>query len=198
MARVATLERTLFEMRSNQAKKLNWAGLVADGTGNSGVISGTDGTLLTVNGINSLNNFSKSQLINASSPSTTSTSYVDVPGSSMATLTLADTTYVLIYFSITGLVNAFPNSFLNVQYVDGSTQLQDVFVTGSNSTSVSQDPGTLVVTPTYAVDDEFAFFMQFVQLSAGDHDFKLQMKVTTGGSTGYLDDWLIGYIVFGT
>lgn len=198
--RVATLERMLFELRSNQVKKINWAGLQVDGTGSAGVITGANGPLLGVKGIDSLNNFSHSQLTNFSTQTTTSTSFATVPGATMAPLTLTESAYVLIYLLIGGSSNGIGSaaSYLAVNYRDGVSVLQDLGVFGVWETVTTQDPGTLVVTSTYDHYTQFASFMQFVQLAAGTHTFSLQMAISNSGDTGYLDDYIMGYIVFGS
>jgi hypothetical protein len=190
--RIADLEEMVKEMRSNQVAKVTFGDIVLDGTGVTGTLSTSGGTIIDNSGLNSLANFPKGQIINASSPSTSSGTYIDVPGSTMSPFTLGRSTNVLIYFSIDGNSGSFPDCFCNVQYVDNTTQLQDLFVTGNFTTEVTGGVAT------YAVDAEFAYFMQFVTLSAGSHTFKLQMKADGAGSTAYLTNWLIGYIIFGS
>jgi len=195
--RVAELEQIVLELRSNQAAKLSFGNIVLDGTGATGTLTANSGTVIDNSGLNSLANFRTAQLINASSPNTSSTTYIDVPGSTMSTLTLARNANVLIYFSIGGLTDtiaATGSQFMcQVSYDDGGTSLQNLFVPGNFTTTVTGG------SPTYNNSLQFAFFMQFVTLAAGSHTFKLRMQVGNGNGVAkaYLTDWLIGYIVFG-
>lgn len=195
--RLAELEEQLEAIRANQAQKLTFNGLVLDGTGAEGVLKSGDNDIVDATGLNSLINFPKAQLINASSPDTTSTSFIDVTGSTLGTFTLTRNANVLIYFSIGGYNTTTQGNFLNCQYVDNGTTLQALSVTGDFVTDVTQDPVTKNIGVTESVSTEFAFFMQFVQLAAGSHTLKLQFRAAPGGHA-YLEDWLIGYIIFGS
>src|SRR2546430_1355206 len=82
--RIATLEEIVQELRTNQSQKLIFNGIILDGTGATGKLSAGGTTIVDPNGLSSLNNFPKGQATNVSSPSTTSTSYIDVSGSTLS------------------------------------------------------------------------------------------------------------------
>lgn len=188
---------------------INNSGINVTG-GNISISNALGSTIVDANGLNSIGNFYSAQVLNASIGTTASTTYVDVTGSNLPDLVLSRPTNAFIYFSIDGHNISF-GKFCNVQYVDGTTQLQSLFVTGdyvlttlsTNTVTFPDQGGTLRTCVTSVsgannVYDEFAYFGQFTTtpLAAGTHSFKLQMKAE-GGGTATLSNWLIGYFILG-
>jgi hypothetical protein len=160
-------------------------------------------TIIDTSGLNSLSNFKQAQAFNgAAGLSTTSTSFVDVAGSSLTSLVFPRTTNVLVYMMSYGLngnaISSDLSDKLEVRLYDSfiNDSLANTITCGSCATNVVPD-GMGGLDITQSVSEEMVYEMAVLQMAAGTHNLKLQYKAS-GGGTAYLVAWLAGYIVLGS
>jgi hypothetical protein len=191
-------------MRSNQAKKLSFAGLTIDGTGNSGTISSGVGTLMNTDGVRSTTNFNFQQSFNgAASDSTSSSSFVTVPGSTLDPFTLANETYMILalmgYGQNTNFINSgASSSAMELAIYDSlsATTIGNVIITGQAVTQPIIGPSGDLTGFNLNMYDQMVYRQAFLLVPAGAHTLSLQYRATDGG-TALLDGWQISYSIYG-
>ena len=198
--RISELEQTILEMRSNQAAKLAFNGITLDGTGATGILTANSGNVVDGTGLVSTVNFPSVQIFNgAASQSTSSTSLVDVTGGSIGNIITDRTIRVIVYLMGYGYNDSLISS-------DLSDQMEMAFVDSSDASTIAnvQIPGAAVTNVTgggtsftMTVGDQMVYQMAVVDVLAGSHSYKLQVKAINGG-TAYLHAYLGGFIVLGT
>lgn len=164
------------------------------GTNNS--ISTQNGAVIDANGLNSTNNFKRDQIISASSLSTTSTSDLDLPGSSMNSFVLTRNTAALITVFITTCNGNYDSTGNSVQITVNDSVNGDIisfpahadwsllnidFTTHSWATSVDYQPIALSA---------------YIDLSAGTHTLKMKYRAV-GGTTAFVGLYLLAYTILG-
>ena len=198
--RLAELEQTILEMRSNQASKLSFNGITLDGTGSTGILTANSGNVVDGTGLVSTVNFPSVQIFNGSTnQSTSSTSFVDVTGGSIATITTDRTVRVLIYLMGYGYNDGLISSDLNDQmemimydsFSNGS--VANVEITGAAVTNVTGGGTTFTMT----VGDQMVYQLAVLSVASGSHSYKLQYQAINGG-TAHLHAFLGGFILLGT
>jgi hypothetical protein len=159
-------------------------------------------TVIDSDGLNSLENFVQAQLFNgAAGLSTSSTSFVDVPGSSFAPLVLTRTTNILVYLMGYGYNDEAISSDLGdnmeVQIYDSYSggSRANVITPGECTTHLWVDGGGFLNwNDCYA--DDMVYQMAIVEFEPGTHNLKTRFKAS-GGGNAVLDAWLAGYIILG-
>ena len=149
---------------------------------NNGLFRGTleaNGVIIVdSNGLSSLNNFSTDQLQDITLHTTASTTYVDVPGSSLAPFTLTRSTNFMFSLIIIG-TNDTALNYLDVTMNDS--------VDGDLLNALcSYDGGT--------AKQSTSVFLG--KLSPGTHTLKLKYQAGPGG-TAYLSSYLYNYVKLG-
>lgn len=156
------------------------------------------GTVLDGSGIVSSVNFANDQVSDNTTRTTTSTSYVDVPGSSLDPFVVTRTTRAFVLVSAQGQ---------NIQYViDQSSSMKVACVDSVN--------GDLLDFPLFTewvltsidgatdswgmnVDYQFNSLGALIDFTAGTHTLKLQYKVN-GAGTAELGFYALSYILLGS
>lgn len=164
------------------------------------VVGGT--VIIDSAGLNSLNNFRSSHVTDIATFETSSTSYVDVTGGSLDTLTLDRNAQVLFIINVIGRNNSINDNEASVGFsakariYDVENDLTKAYVTFKGSLgfyytfSGGGDSWASSVTST-------SYSKVIISsVSAGTHNFKLQLQAVDGG-TARLFDADIGYVVLG-
>jgi hypothetical protein len=163
-------------------------------------IAASNGTIiLNTSGLTSAN-FLRSQITGGGS-TTTSTSYVDVPGSTMNPfVTTASLTSALITCVAGGYNANFPldGSSLQVNVNDSvNGDVIDFPVDGNwRLTDISQDGSEAITGWSWTSTLQLCTIPAVINLTAGTHTLKLQYRVN-GTGTAHLPFFLIGYMVVG-
>jgi hypothetical protein len=156
--------------------------------------------ILNQSGLVSSINFPRNQ-ITGGPTTTTSTSYVDVPGSSMNPFTTTAASTSALITVITGGYNvnwASDGSTILVQVVDSvnGNIISYPIVGNWELTDISQD-GTQAITGwSTNWTQQLVTIPAVIPLNAGTHTLKLQYKVN-GTGTAHLSFFLLGYIILG-
>lgn len=152
-------------------------------------------------GLNSLNNFRSDLLSDIAAFETTSTSFVDITGGTLAPLVLTRPTKVLFYLNVLGRNNTINDNEASVGFscqariYDEETAEQHAAVTFK---------GGLGFYYTFGTPDSWASSVTSIgsakviieTIAAGTHTFKAQLKAVNGG-TARAGDTDIGYLVLG-
>ena len=163
----------------NSGLTINGGKIVINDTNNSLVLDAT--------GVKSTTQFINGSIIQGSSQNTTSTSFVDISGTSIS-FTLPRVANVLIVYSTIGL-----NTGINGGNYNCLTGLN---VDGSITGGILYTPG-VPINGGVGVQSTSAGASTVMQLGAGSHTLKLQLRALNGGTAavGYA---AISYAVLGT
>ncbi len=186
VSKVKELESRLGIMeRSNQVNRIS-----------SGGINVIDST-----GLVSTSNFTFGQSFNGSAGlSTSSTTMIDVSGSSLSAFTTTRTQNILFWLMGYGYnsdnINSNGSNTMEVSLYDNiyGGSVANVLVPGSCTTKV--EIVGITTNYTMSTSDLMISRTALVTLGAGTHNLKLQYKALNGG-TAYLNSWLIGYLLLG-
>lgn len=174
---------------------INNSGIFVD-NGNIVITNATGGTVLDGSGIVSTTSFPSDYVFSNTLGSTTSTSFVAVPGASLTSFVLSRAAKVLIFTSIFGYNKHYYQTG-NLLIVQGTDSIDgQVF-------SIPLKEATDVVNVNFAgssfstrFSDDTASIQVISTLSAGTHILSLNYKVDSGG-TGIIEDYAYGYVVLG-
>lgn len=161
--------------------------------------NGEGDILIDSTGLNSSNNFRADVLSSSTLQTTTSSSFVDVPGSTMTSFVLERDTLVTLNFSVFGYNSRYEDTAgqdtdsITVQLVDSVDGIVDVLVF-SGIPLVLLDGFLFPVTA--AMQPQFNTSTTTALLSAGTHTLKLQFKRETVG-TAKVDGFGISYSILG-
>jgi hypothetical protein len=188
------------EMRSNQVQKLSFAGLTLDGTGAVGTFSAGSGNVADATGLVSTVNFTHAQVTVNPGTSTSSSSFVDVPGSTLSSFTLSRATYVIILMTVL----AFNDSAITSGAVD-SIEVQaldsiDGAIANVSASGICVTKVTIVGSSTsfdQVVTDQWVSNAVIARLSAGTHTLKSQYRAV-GGGNAFVDSINLAYVILGT
>lgn len=165
-----------------------------------GIIVGNT-VIVDSTGLNSLNNFKSDRLLSINSFSTSSLTYVDVPGGAMESFTLERDSLVLVTMNVDGR---------NLNIVDGETECSygayaRLYDVDTNTARVLIHFNGLFSSHfTFGTTDSVRHVVQdgtfsntlIMLFSAGQHTLKLQLKAEEGG-TASISSSDIGYVVLG-
>jgi len=173
---------------------------VLDGTGATGTLTTTSGTVINNAGLVSATSFPNSN-ITGNGGSTTSTSQVDVPGSTMNPFaTTAATTNVLFLVDANGYNANYPvdGSTMQVYVIDSvnGNIINFPVVGNSRLTAIAQNSSEVITGWSTNSSSQLVSFPVVIPLSAGSHTLKLQYKVN-GTGTASLPFFYLAYIVLG-
>lgn len=196
--RIAELENDIRDLRTNQTQKLGFGNIVIDGTTGNGVISSNGTGVLNGNGL-TYSNFPNSQVIGGGI-STGSTSFVDVPGSTMTPFLLSQSTTVLVSLTVFG-ANAnytINDSTMQVQVVDSiaGSFISIPLSTNWRLTGISQNGAMAIVGWSMNTDIQSVGIADLVSFGAGTHTLKLQYKVNGNGSAE-INTFILSYVIIG-
>lgn len=198
--RLAKIEREIADLRSNQARKLDFAGLTLDGTGDSGSMSASDTPIITDTGLVSSTNFPLDEVTDNPSLSTTSTTAVDVTGSSLDAFTTKGTTNVLVLAIVGGHAGNYQvdGSALQFSVHDsvGGTIITTSVMGNWQLTGITQNSSQAITGWSVTTSDAVVAIPVVIQMDAGSHTLKLQYAVS-GTGTVYLNFFYLGYIILG-
>jgi hypothetical protein len=153
-----------------------------------GVITNTGGTnIIDPVGLVSTNNFLNGNITQSSTQTTSSTSFVDVPGTTI-TFSLSRNTNVLILFSAIGLNGSILNNVCNT--------ITALNIDGSDQSNLLFTPGT-TVDGNFTVVSTSAGASTIASLSSGSHTLKLRFRAQSTG-TAAIAFATISYIVLGS
>lgn len=129
-----------------------------------------DTTFIDSKGLISTASFTNDTIADANLNTTTSTSLVDLPGSTFDTITLTRDTKFLIALDIFARNSDIETAAVEVEVsvYDGSTALYSVFATG-------------IYTP-FSHHYQFAGRVNIITLASGNHDLKLKYRAFGGGT----------------
>ncbi len=173
------------------------AGILVEG-GNIVVKNADNTTIIDTEGIVSTASFATDILVDNTIRTTTSTSYVDVPGSTMDSFVLSRSTRALVTayaqaYNIQWVVDQ--SSAMNlacVDSVDGQLFTFPLFTEWALS-SINGTANTWGVSVDYQLNSLSSYF----NLSAGTHTLKLQYKVN-GAGTAEIGLYTLSYMLLGT
>jgi hypothetical protein len=198
--RLAQLEETVAEMRSNQVQKLSFAGLTIDGTGDNGVITAGSGNVADATGLVSTTNFKVHQ--GGSSTQVTTSSTTPVVLQTLTALTLTRDTIIYFFCNATGY-NTDAIDANGAHYMDfdlyireASSEVASVGVWGTCTTHITVVSGTITGI-TQNVTDAWVAENGFARLSAGTYTMDIRYY-SVGGGTSVLDAYNAGYVIYGT
>lgn len=157
-------------------------------------------TVIDSGGIVSSTNFPKLQIFNtAISPAqtTTSTSYIDITGGSLGTMTVSGSDAIALFYC---MGQGFNSNFITSNGSDRMVvSLYDSVVgtvincnISGNGTTYTPDGSSF----TFTVNSEMVTFSAILTIAVGTHDYKMQMKAVNGG-TANLTGFLGGIVVLG-
>lgn len=196
--RIAEIENDIRDLRTNQAKKLGFGSIIIDGTSGNGEITSNGTPILNGTGL-TYSNFPNSQVIGGS-VSTSSTSYVDVPGSAMSPFTLSASTTLLV--SITAFASnsnwTVDSSSMQLAVVDSVEGNFINFPIDANwrLTGISQDGAKNITGWSMATDVQAVGVVDLKTFSTGTHTLKLQYKVN-GTGTASINTFVLSYVIIG-
>lgn len=152
-------------------------------------------------GIISETSFPSNQVFDSTIRTTTSTSLVDVPGSTLSPFTLERTARVLILITLSGynfnwVVDGSTMHITAVSSVDGAVFTFPVFVE-HQLTNVDASVTPANASLSYNADYQTKTCVALVDLSAGVHTLKLQFKVV-GAGTAEIGAYQHGYVILGS
>ena len=180
--------------------RLDNAGILVN-NGQIIVKNDSGGTVVDSAGIVSTVNFPNDQVFSNSGSSTSGTSYIDIPGSSLSPFVLNRATNVLITVTAGGYNNLYYNDSDNsmrvkcVDDVDGG--LIEFPVRGNwVTTGLNVDFGAETASFGLSVTQEINTLTAFIPLTAGTHTLKLQFRVSGAGTATY-DTFLLNYTILG-
>jgi len=198
--RLAELEQEIQELRSNQVAKLSFAGITLDGTGSTGNMSANGTSIITNTGLVSDTNFPVAEVTTNPSATTTSTSMVDLAGSSLSPFTTQGTTNVFISVVVGGYNANFgvDGSWVDFQVVDsvGGVVISSSLAGTSRLTSITQNGSMAITGWNMSFFDETQAIPVVIQMSAGTHTLKIQYAVS-GTGTAHVNFFYLGYIILG-
>lgn len=177
----------------NQGITINGGSITINDVSGSTIIDGF--------GVNSINQFPSDGFSNNSTHTTTSASYVDVPGSSF-TITPSQTRNYLFNIFVAALAAGggwIENGYgVDLQLYDntaGTAVITGLYATGQAATHVFfPGPGTISVTERMSSQD--VTFSDILSVSGGTHTYTLQYRVN-GGGTAEIDTFIISYVGLG-
>lgn len=149
-------------------------------------------------GLNSLNNFPSDTIYDGTNRTTSSTTYVDIPGAAMTSFTLVRQTRILTYLRATVIHPDFNENGLNYtvycRLIDTfDDEVTDGIRSGGNWVLDDINFGGTSWS-VYGTTEEVVSISNDLY-GAGTHQLKAQYKVD--GGTGELYDLQIGYVILG-
>lgn len=165
-----------------------------------GAIQVGDTVVIDATGLNSVNNFVSDTLFDDTNRTTSSTSFEDIPGASMASFTLTRQARVLTYLRAKAYHSDYDTTGdrIVVRMIDtfDNTPTDGVTIAGDHADDVDWDSGTGTINSiTNRVSSEEFTSISNDLYAVGTHQFKAQYKVE--GGTGNLFEIQIGYVVLG-
>ena len=201
--RLRQLEQDVVALKANQLQELQFGNILLTSLQQTGAIQANGTSIVTGSGLNPLSNFPLHQIQMNVSDSTTSTSYVDVSGSTLPSFTTSGpNTQVLFLVSVNAYNgdNAFNGSYVTVNVVDSIDGSIISYPINGNwaLTGFSQEgsPPYAITGYNYNSSDQLIACPALITMTAGTHSVKLQYKSNVSG-TAHIDFFLLGYIVIG-
>lgn len=166
-----------------------------------GEISTNIGTVIDGLGLNSAANFPSDQIINPSTYSTSSTSLVDVPGSTMDSFTLTRETKVLVLVQAQIKNDNFVvnGSFAELVCTDSIAGDLITFDAACKwrLTNISEDSSGFLTGWSMDTFYEFNVIGAIFTMAAGTHSLKLRYRVDGSGNAD-IGLYVISYIILGS
>lgn len=166
------------------------------------VVNSAGSTILDPTGLVSTANFMNDSAFNgAAGLSTNSTSFQDVTGSGIGTITTDRTLRVMVYIMGYGYNNnaiqSDGSANVEVQMYDNNLAqgVMNSYVQGVLTTNVT-DLGTALQFGENTLDG-ITTRASILDVEAGTHSYKMQYRAMNSG-TAYLSAWALGYIILGS
>lgn len=195
--KISELEKDVEALKVNQTQKLAFGSIILDASG-SGSLTASNGNVIAGGGLVSATNFPQSNVVNNTTYSTTSSSLVDVPGSTLNTfITTAATTYALITVLLAARNTTFYNTGNNIDIavVDSADGSVFSFSYGNDWGLVNINFATQSWT-TFSTD-RIATNSAIVRFNPGTHSLKLRYDAN-GGGTAIIGFYQFSYLILGT
>lgn len=147
--------------------------------------SGT--TIIDGGGLVSTASFSSDSHYDTTNRTTSSVSYVDIPGATLSLTLDRQNTFLILLTVVLSMADASPsaNNVWVAIDIDGVTQNMPIFFRDSSSQGVASL--TVLAQTTHIVRN----------LNAGNHTIKVKWRVDNAGVTGYLEELQLTYLKLG-